>query len=155
MFSLVHIVDFDAKMMAGRISEWKLMLPCVVSKNTIRYEGVRTRQWKMLRGEWTCRDNRMRAQGTDGNVECLISDLKRIIQSSASRESQFESPKGSISSGEPAREAAVGATIDEQTGSSVDNQIPKDFFNLLWQAEPTDIAIAVTQVARDFGYAKV
>lgn len=142
-------------MMEIGISEWKLMLPCVVSKNTLRYRELRTRQSTVPRDGWRCRDNRMRAQGTDGNVECLISDLRCIIESSASHESQFESPKGSISSAKPAREAAVGATIDEQNGSSVDNRIPKDFFNLLWQAEPTDIARAVTQVARDFGYAEV
>jgi hypothetical protein len=97
----------------------------------------------------------MRAKEEDENVGYLISDLKRIIESAESRESLFELPEGDISSAERARQAAVGAAIDEQNGRSVDNQIPKDWFDILRHEEPTDIAKAVMQVAKDFGYAKV
>ena len=106
----------------------------------------------------TCRHNRMRAQETDADVECLISDLKRIMIRSESPESQFELSEGGTSSakpGLPGSMAAVDATGDELIGRSDNDQVNKDWCTFLGRAEPGTIAKAVTKVAKDSSSAEV
>lgn len=153
-------MDVESKMTGLEISKWKLIQSCLVSKNGSRYRGGGcTRQTTLPGSRSTCRENRMRAQETDYNVEYLISDLKRIMTCAESQESQFELSEGGISSTEQGllegRMAAVDATSDEENGRSVYDNIKTEWCALLGRAEPGTIAKAVTKVAKDSGSAEV